>query len=368
MEVVYNEEEVARDMRDAVAVSNDSPVLLVRFLDDATEVDVDAVCDGDTVLIGGVMEHIEQAGVHSGDSACSLPPFSLSPALQDEMRRQVAAIARRLGVVGLMNVQFAVKGEDIYLLEVNPRASRTIPFISKACGISLAKVGARCMAGRSLAEQGVTREIVPKFFSVKEAVFPFNKFQGVDPILGPEMKSTGEVMGIGATFAEAFAKSQQAAGIELPRSGRVFMSVRDADKPRATAIAADLVALGFEIVATRGTANTLETAGVACAKVNKVGEGRPHIVDMVKNGEISLIINTTEGKQAIADSCEIRRAALQHKVTYTTTIAGAWATGMALKQSGDIGVNALQALTECHVHEKGSNDGRGRGTPAPGTP
>ncbi len=367
MEIVHDENDLARYMREAVAVSNDSPVLLDRFLDDAIEVDVDAVCDGNEVLIGGVMEHIEQAGVHSGDSACSLPPFSLKAAIQDEMRRQVTLIARRLGVVGLMNVQFAIKGDDIYILEVNPRASRTIPFISKACGISLAKVGARCMAGQSLAAQGMRGEIIPTFFSVKEAVFPFNKFQGVDPLLGPEMKSTGEVMGIGATFAEAFAKSQQAAGIELPRGGRAFLSVRDADKARAVSVAGDLTALGFELVATHGTAKTLELAGVPCAKVNKVGEGRPHIVDMVKNGEISLIINTTEGKQAIADSCEIRRAALRHKVTYTTTIAGAWATCMAMKQSGDFSVNALQTLTEYHQHEKGANDGAGRGATPAGT-
>ncbi|MDR2877187.1 MAG: carbamoyl-phosphate synthase large subunit [Chromatiales bacterium] len=346
MEIVYNEEDLARYMREAVAVSNESPVLLDRFLDDAIEVDVDAVSDGRDVVIGGVMEHIEQAGVHSGDSACSLPPFTLSPAIQDEMRRQVVLLAQRLGVIGLMNVQFAIKGEAIYVLEVNPRAARTVPFVSKACGVSLAKIGARCMAGRSLKEQGITREVVPSFFSVKEAVFPFNKFPGVDPILGPEMKSTGEVMGIGETFAEAFAKSQQAAGIDLPRGGRAFFSVRDADKQGAVPVARDLVALGFELVATRGTAKTLELAGVPCAKVNKVGEGRPHVVDMIKNDEISLIINTTEGKQAIADSYEIRRAALHRKVAYSTTMAGARATCLALKQSGELRVTALQELTE----------------------
>ena len=346
MEIVYNEDDLARYMREAVAVSNESPVLLDRFLDDAIEVDVDAVSDGHEVVIGGVMEHIEQAGVHSGDSACSLPPFGLSAEIQDEMRRQVRLMALRLGVVGLMNVQFAIKGNDIYVLEVNPRASRTIPFVSKACGISLAQVGARCMAGRTLAEQGITREIVPRFFAVKEAVFPFNKFPGVDPILGPEMKSTGEVMGIGASFAEAFAKSQQAAGIELPHSGRAFFSVRDADKQGAVTVARELVELGFELVATRGTARTLELAGVPCAKVNKVTEGRPHIVDMIKNDEISLIVNTTEGKQAIADSDEIRRAALHRKVTYSTTLAGARATCLALRQSDDFGVVALQNLTE----------------------
>ncbi|MBK8162442.1 MAG: carbamoyl-phosphate synthase large subunit [Gammaproteobacteria bacterium] len=367
MEIVYNEEDLARYMRTAVSVSNESPVLLDRFLDDAIEVDVDAVSDGTDVVIGGIMEHIEQAGVHSGDSACCLPPFSLPRSLQDEMRRQAEVLARNLGVVGLMNIQFAIKGTDIYVLEVNPRASRTIPFVSKACGVSLAKVGARCMAGASLRSQGVTREIIPSFYSVKEAVFPFAKFQGVDPILGPEMKSTGEVMGIGRSFAEAFAKSQVAAGIDLPTGGRAFISVRDADKARAVEVARELVAQGFELLATGGTAKTLETAGVPCAKVMKVGEGRPHIVDMIKNDEISLIINTTEGKQAIADSYEIRRAALHHKVTYTTTIAGARATSMALRQSGDFTVNALQQLTERNSYEQGTDDGSGRRTPAPGT-
>ena len=366
MEIVYQEEDLARYMRTAVSVSNESPVLLDRFLDDAIEVDVDAVSDGADVVIGGIMEHIEQAGVHSGDSACSLPPFSLPAVLQDELRRQTEQLARSLGVVGLMNVQFAIKGSDIYVLEVNPRASRTIPFVSKACGISLAKVGARCMAGASLRGQGITREIVPPFFSVKEAVFPFAKFQGVDPILGPEMKSTGEVMGIGRTFAEAFAKSQVAAGIDLPAGGRAFISVRDADKARAVAVARELVALGFELLATAGTAKTLETAGVPCAKVMKVGEGRPHIADMIKNDEISLVINTTEGKQAIADSYEIRRAALQHKVTYTTTLAGARATSTALRQAGDFSVTALQKLTERNLNEQGTDDGSGRRTPAPG--
>jgi carbamoyl-phosphate synthase large subunit len=357
MEIVYNEEDLSRYMREAVSVSNESPVLLDRFLDDAIEVDVDAVSDGHDVVIGGVMEHIEQAGVHSGDSACSLPPFSLPTGTLDEMRRQVTTLARRLGVIGLMNVQFAIKGDDIYVLEVNPRASRTIPFVSKACGVSLAKVGARCMMGRTLAEQGVTREIIPRFYSVKEAVFPFAKFQGVDPILGPEMKSTGEVMGIGKTFAEAFAKSQLGAGMDLPRGGRAFLSVRDADKQRAVEVARDLVALGFELYATRGTAHTLELAGVPCAKVNRVSEGRPHIVDMIKNDEISLIVNTTEGKQAISDSYEIRRAALQRKVAYTTTLAGARATCTALKQWGDFSLSALQTLTEYRSYEKGPDDG-----------
>ncbi len=308
------------------------------------EVDVDAVSDGEHVVIGGIMEHIEQAGVHSGDSACSLPPYSLRPAVLDEIRRQVMVMARELGVVGLMNTQFAIKGEDIYILEVNPRASRTAPFVSKACGVSLAKVGARCMTGRTLAEQGVTEERIPGYFSVKESVFPFIKFLGVDPILGPEMKSTGEVMGVGATFPEAFAKAQLAAGVVMPRGGKVFLSVRDAEKPKVARLGRDLVDLGFEILATAGTARALEKAGVPCVKVNKVGEGRPHIVDMIKNDDISFIVNTTEGKQAIADSYAIRREALQHKVTYTTTLTGALATCMALKQAEDYDVHCLQQL------------------------
>jgi carbamoyl-phosphate synthase large subunit len=331
-------------MRVAVNVSHDAPVLLDRFLNDAIEVDVDAVCDGVDVVIGGIMEHIEQAGVHSGDSACSLPPYSLGQAIQDRIRIQVKQMALELGVVGLMNVQFAVKGDDIYVLEVNPRASRTVPFVSKACGYSLAKIGARCMAGRSLAEQGITREIVPAYYSVKEAVFPFAKFPGVDVVLGPEMKSTGEVMGVGRSFAEAFAKSQLAAGINLPTMGRVFISVRDVDKPQAVEVAAELIALGFNLVATHGTAIALEQAGIVCAKVNKVGEGRPHIVDMLKNDEIDFIVNTTEGRQALADSYTIRGAALQHKVTYTTTMAGAKVTCMALKKLGENDVHRLQNL------------------------
>ena len=344
MEIVYEEADLKRYMREAVRVSNDSPVLLDHFLDDAVEVDVDAVSDGEHVVIGGIMEHIEQAGVHSGDSACSLPPYSLRSAVLDEIRRQVMVMARELGVVGLMNTQFAIKGEDIYILEVNPRASRTAPFVSKACGVSLAKVGARCMTGRTLPEQGVTEERIPGYFSVKESVFPFVKFLGVDPILGPEMKSTGEVMGVGATFPEAFAKAQLAAGVVMPRGGKVFLSVRDADKPKVARLGRDLVELGFEILATAGTARALETAGVPCVKVNKVGEGRPHVVDMIKNDDISFIVNTTEGKQAIADSYAIRREALQHKVTYTTTLTGALATCMALKQAEDYDVHCLQQL------------------------
>jgi carbamoyl-phosphate synthase large subunit len=344
MEIVYNEEELRRYMREAVSVSNESPVLLDRFLDDAIEVDVDAICDGEQVLIGGIMEHIEQAGVHSGDSACSLPPFTLDADLQEQLREQMRGMALELGVVGLMNAQFALKGRDIYVLEVNPRASRTVPFVSKATGVPLAKIAARCMTGRSLAQQGFTREVVPDYFSVKEAVFPFIKFPGVDPLLGPEMKSTGEVMGVGSCFGEAFAKAQLGAGTDLPRGGKVFVSVRDEDKGRVAEIARDLHSLGFEIVATRGTARVIESAGVPCARVNKVMEGRPHIVDMIKNDEISFIVNTTEGKQAIADSFLIRRTTLQHKVSYTTTLAGARATCLALRAVDRGEVNRLQDL------------------------
>ncbi|HKK06327.1 MAG TPA: carbamoyl-phosphate synthase large subunit [Gammaproteobacteria bacterium] len=344
MEIVYNEEELRRYMTDAVKVSNESPVLLDRFLDDATEVDVDAVCDGETVVIGGIMEHIEQAGVHSGDSACSLPPYTLSAAIQDELREQVRQLARGLNVVGLMNAQFAIQGDTVYVLEVNPRASRTVPFISKATGLPLAKIAARCMVGRTLAEQGVTHEVVPHYYSVKEAVFPFIKFPGVDPILGPEMKSTGEVMGVGRSFAEAFAKGLLGAGVVLPHGGRAFVSVRDEDKAGVVAVGRSLVELGFEIVATRGTAEVLTQGGVPCIVVNKVTEGRPHIVDMIKNDEIDLIVNTTEGKQAIADSYTIRRNALHHKVSYSTTLAGAEATCRALSEKDVTSVNRLQDL------------------------
>ena len=331
MEIVYNEEDLRRYMQVAVRVSNDSPVLLDRFLDDAIEIDVDAICDGKDVLIGGIMEHIEQAGVHSGDSACSLPPYSLSPRLQDAIRAQVRSMAIHLGVIGLMNVQFAVQGERIYVLEVNPRASRTSPFVSKACGLPLAKIAARCMVGESLAQQGVTREVIPPYYSVKEAVFPFNKFQGVDPILGPEMKSTGEVMGVAPSFSMAFGKAQLGAGVILPRSGRAFVSVRDGDKAKVADMSRDLVDMGFTIVATRGTYKVLQEAGVPCDLVNKVNEGRPHIVDMIKNDEIVFIVNTTEGKQAIADSCEIRRTALQKRLAYSTTLAGARASLLAMR-------------------------------------
>jgi carbamoyl-phosphate synthase large subunit len=344
MEIVYQEEDLRRYMREAVQVSNDSPVLLDRFLDDAVEVDVDVVCDGNEVVIGGIMEHIEQAGVHSGDSACSLPTYTLDQDALSQLREQVVAMARALGVVGLMNTQFAIQQGQIYVLEVNPRASRTVPFVSKVTGIPLARVAARCMTGHSLASQGVTSEIVPGYYAVKEAVFPFIKFPGVDPLLGPEMKSTGEVMGVGATFGEAFAKAQWGAGTRLPASGRVFISVRDADKGRVVAVARRLLEHGFELVGTRGTAAVLEENGVECTIVNKVAEGRPHIVDMVKNDEIAMIINTAEGKQAIADSFDIRRSALQHKVTYTTTLAGAEATSLAFRSLEQIEVRSLQDL------------------------
>ncbi|MGQ0656527.1 MAG: carbamoyl-phosphate synthase large subunit [Chromatiales bacterium] len=344
MEIVYAEQDLNRYMNEAVAVSNESPVLLDRFLDQAIEVDVDAIADGHDVLIGGIMEHIEQAGVHSGDSACSLPPHSLSPAMQNELRRQMVLMAKALNVVGLINAQFAIQGNDIYVLEVNPRASRTVPFVSKAIGVPLARIAALCMVGRSLKEQGVTKERVPDYFSVKEAVFPFVKFPGVDPLLGPEMKSTGEVMGLGRSFGEAFFKAQLAASVDLPRNGRAFISVRDPDKAQAIEVSRRLRALGFELVATRGTAKALNAAGVPCRPVNKVQEGQPHIVDMIKNDEISLIVNTTEGKQAIADSFTIRRTALQRKVAYTTTMAGAFATVMALEHQASSQVNRLQDL------------------------
>ena len=344
MEIVYNESDLKVYMRDAVRVSNDAPVLLDRFLDDAVEVDVDAVCDGKQVLIGSIMEHIEQAGVHSGDSACSLPPYSLSVEIQDRLREQTRKLALGLGVVGLMNIQFAIQGEEIYVLEVNPRASRTVPFVSKATGVPLAKVAARCMAGVSLAEQGRTVEVVPHNFAVKESVFPFVKFPGVDPLLGPEMKSTGEVMGVGSSFGVAFAKAQLAAGVVLPTKGRVFLSVRERDRDHAVELGRELAELGYEIVSTRGTGMALMQAGVECSLVNKVYEGRPHIVDMIKNNEIDFIINTTEGKQAIADSYTIRASALQQKVSYTTTIAGAHATVRALARLDIDVVNRLQDL------------------------
>ncbi len=344
MEIVQEQAQLERYMREAVKVSNESPVLLDRFLNDALEVDVDALCDGEEVIIGGIMEHVEQAGVHSGDSACSLPPYSLSKKLQDELRVQTVQMAKALGVVGLMNVQFAIQGETVYVLEVNPRASRTVPFVSKACGLQLAKIAARCMTGRKLKEQGVTKEIVPSYYSVKEAVFPFIKFPGVDTILGPEMKSTGEVMGIGSTFAEAFVKSQLGSGDVLPKGGKAFISVRREDRERVVEIAQALANLGFDLLATRGTAGALAEAGLAVTPVNKVAEGRPHIVDMIKNNEISFIVNVTEDKRAVQDSYEIRRNALQQKVTYYTTLAGAKAACMGMAHMQELQVHSIQEL------------------------
>jgi carbamoyl-phosphate synthase large subunit len=345
MEIVHEQKDLERYMRDAIKVSNDSPVLLDRFLNDATEVDVDALSDGQQVIIGGIMQHIEQAGVHSGDSACSLPPYTLSKAIQDELRDQTEKMARALNVVGLMNVQFAIQDGTVYVLEVNPRASRTVPFVSKATGLPLAKVAARCMAGRSLAEQGVTREIVPPYYSVKEAVFPFNKFPGVDTILGPEMKSTGEVMGVGRSFAEAFVKSQLAGGTRLPKSGKVFISVKEQDRAKAIEVAKDLAELGFTLLATRGTGAAIEAAGLKVQIVNKVAEGRPHIVDMIKNNEMALIINTVEEKrQAIADSRSIRTSALAQRVTLYTTIEGARAACAGMRHLAELETYSLQAL------------------------
>ncbi|TAL66686.1 MAG: carbamoyl-phosphate synthase large subunit [Burkholderiaceae bacterium] len=349
MEIVHEQRDLERYMREAVKVSNDSPVLLDHFLNNAIECDVDAICDGQRVFIGGVMEHIEQAGVHSGDSACSLPPYYLSTATVAELKSQTAAMARALHVVGLMNVQFAIQqvdGKDvIYVLEVNPRASRTVPFVSKATGIQLAKVAARCMVGQSLNAQGILHEVAPPYFSVKEAVFPFVKFPGVDTILGPEMKSTGEVMGVGKTFGEAYVKSQIGAGTRLPRGGKAFISVKNNDKPRAVDIARALVAMGFELVATKGTAAAIAQAGIACASVNKVTEGRPHIVDMIKNNEIALVINTVEERRnAIADSRAIRTSSLQARVTTFTTIFGAEAAVEGMKYLDDLDVHSVQEL------------------------
>jgi len=344
MEIVYDEANLMRYMQAAIDVSNDSPVLLDRFLDDAVELDVDAICDGEEVVIGGIMEHIEQAGIHSGDSACSLPPYSISMEVQDRIRVQVTDMAKALGVVGLMNTQFAVKGDDIYVLEVNPRASRTVPFVSKAIGSPLAKIAARCMVGQKLADQGFTHEVTPINFCVKEAVFPFIKFLGVDPILGPEMKSTGEVMGIGESFAQAYAKAQLAAGTVLPSSGTAFLSVRKADRVQVIDLANKLIAKGFNIVATRGTAASLTEAGVTCEIVNKVTEGRPNIVDSIVNEEIALIVNTSDGSGSIQDSSSIRREALMHKTCYTTTIAGAFATVAAMDYLDDQPVTCLQDI------------------------
>jgi carbamoyl-phosphate synthase large subunit len=355
MEIVHGDKDLERYMREAVRVSEKSPVLLDRFLDDAIEVDVDCIGDGEQVMIGGIMEHVEAAGIHSGDSACSLPPYTLSAALQDEMRRQAALMAKALKVVGLMNVQFAIQGEGdaavVYVLEVNPRASRTVPFVSKATGQALAKIAARCMAGRKLADQagvlerGRSGEVVPPYFSVKEAVFPFNKFPGVDPILGPEMRSTGEVMGVGATFGEAMLKSQLGAGSRLPTKGTVVLTVKGADKSRAVAVAHELHALGFQLVATRGTAAAISAAGLPVRAVNKVKDGRPHIGDMIKAGEIQLVFTTVdETRSAIADSRHIRTAALANRVTYYTTMAGCEAATEALKHGSDLSVYSVQEL------------------------
>lgn len=326
MEIVHSDADLERYMKEAVQVTTDAPILLDRFLDDAVEVDVDAVSDGEDILIGGIMEHIEQAGIHSGDSACCLPPANLSEEVQSELRRQVQLMASELGVRGLMNTQFAIKGSEVFVLEVNPRASRTVPFVSKAIGRPLAKVAARCMVGQSLRAQGALEEITPPYFSVKEAVFPFAKFRGVDPILGPEMRSTGEVMGIGDVFGEAFSKSQQAASVDIPTSGRVILSVRRADRPKVAALGKAFLDAGFELLATKGTSMVLKEAGLPCKMVAKVTEGRPHLVDAIKNREVSLVVNTTEGRKSIEDSAEIRRSALQHGVAYCTTISGALAT------------------------------------------
>ncbi len=344
MEIVYSESELMRYMREAVQVSVDAPVLLDYFLSSAVEVDIDAVSDGVDVVIGAIMQHIEQAGIHSGDSACSLPPYSLPVEVQDEMRGIVRAMAVELGVKGLMNVQLAWQDGKIYVIEVNPRASRTVPFVSKCIGVSLAKVAARCMAGTTLVNQNFTREVVPPYFSVKEAVFPFNKFPGIDPILGPEMKSTGEVMGIGDTFPEAYAKAQLGASDVIPIRGTAFVSVRDRDKVGVIGIARSLIDLGFSLVATRGTAAVIREAGLAVESINKVQEGRPHVVDMIKNGKIHLVVNTTEGRQAIADSSTIRSTAESHGVYYTTTLAGGNAVCMALLHGSSINVRALQQL------------------------
>ncbi|KTD44260.1 carbamoyl-phosphate synthase large subunit [Legionella parisiensis] len=345
MEVVYQEDDLRHYLSHAVAVSNDSPVLLDKFLNDAIEVDIDAVCDGKEVLIGAVMEHIEQAGIHSGDSACTLPPFSLSVVVQQDLMEQMRQMALKLGVVGLINAQFAIQADDIYVLEVNPRASRTVPFVSKATGLPLAKIAALCKLGISLKEQGLSQNHhMPSFYSIKLPVFPFIKFSGVDSILGPEMKSTGEVMGIARRFGQAYAKAQLGAGSNIPKRRRAFVSVRDADKTRVGEIAKRLIELGFEIIATRGTALALQAAGVDCRRVFKVNEGRPHVLDFIKNNEIDFIVNTTEGKQAIADSFAIRRNALQHKVSYTTTLSGAEAACLAMKYEDRETVTRLQDL------------------------
>jgi len=344
MEIVYKEEELKRYMKEAVQVSNEAPVLLDYFLNNAIEVDIDAVCDGEIVVIGAIMQHIEQAGVHSGDSACAFPPYNLPADVQDEMREQVKKMALELGVIGLMNTQLAYQDGEIYVIEVNPRASRTVPFVSKCIGHSLASIATRVMIGEKLSEIGFTKEIVPTLMNVKEAVFPFNKFQGVDPVLSPEMKSTGEVMGTGETFGEAFMKATIGAGDPMPVPGKAFISVRNMDKPGAINIAKSLVSMGYTLCATDGTAVALAEAGLEVDTVNKVTEGRPNIVDMIKNDEISYVVNTTEGRQSTNDSAEIRRSSLQHKVPYTTTIAGAEAIVMALSYGEEQTVRRLQDM------------------------
>ena len=346
MQIVYNDEELNRYMREAVSVSNDSPILLDHFLNNAIEVDVDCIADGEQVIIGGIMQHIEQAGIHSGDSACSLPPYSLSQAIQDEIRRQTVAMAQALKVVGLMNVQFAVQNDVVYVLEVNPRASRTVPFVSKATGRPLAKIAARVMAGISLKEQGVAGEVIPAYYSVKEAVFPFIKFPGVDVVLGPEMRSTGEVMGVGKTFSEAFLKAELGAGERIPKTGKVFLSVDDSDKARLLPVARRLQEEGYGLCATMGTAKFLRDNGIVTQIVNKVREGRPHIVDAIKNGEIAIVINTVCSQaESIADSHSIRSSALKQRVPLYTTIAGSEAISLSI---GNLDNNDVYSVQELH--------------------
>ncbi|MDO7585836.1 MAG: carbamoyl-phosphate synthase large subunit, partial [Oceanospirillaceae bacterium] len=344
MEIVHQEAELKRYMNEAVQVSNDSPVLLDRFLSNAVEVDIDAVCDGEQVVIGAIMQHIEQAGIHSGDSACALPPYDLPQDVQNAMRDQVKRMALELGVIGLMNTQLAWQDGEIFVIEVNPRASRTVPFVSKCIGVSLADIGAQVMAGKRLADIGFTKEIIPSYFSVKEAVFPFNKFPSVDPILSPEMKSTGEVMGIGGSFAEAFSKAHIGTGQDMPLAGKAFVSVREVDKLACVKLASGLIDLGFTLVATSGTQKTLTEAGLECELVNKVMEGRPNIVDKIKNDEITFVVNTTEGRQAINDSSLIRRSALQHKVAYATTLTGGLAVMEGLAFGEEQEVRRLQDM------------------------
>ena len=342
MQVVYQENELTKYMQNADEVSSDQPLLLDHFLDQAIEVDVDAVCDGETVVIGGILEHIEQAGVHSGDSSCVMPPHSLSDQMQSELRRQMRLMTLELGVVGLVNAQFAIRDNQIYVLEVNPRASRTVPFVAKVSGLSLAKVAARCMVGQTLAMQGVTEEPTMSYYTVKKPVFPFNKFPGADPILGPEMRSTGEVMGISSSLGGAFCKGQIASQQMLPHHGRAFLSVRDEDKVSLALVAKMLLECGFDLVATKGTAVALEQQGIHVSPVNKVHEGRPHIVDMINNNQIQFIVNTTEGEQAVMDSAVIRRSAVANRVCYNTTLAGAESACRALQYSAELDVRSLQ--------------------------